>query len=288
MKIAYCIIAHRNNKILRECIEILYKNADIYLHVDKKSDINCFEEYRNKVSFIQDRVDVRWGSFSQIEATLKLLEETRKNNYDYIFLLSGDCLPIKSSEDIYKFLEKNKGKEFIALDYNFKNPDTRVGYTYTKYHYRKNRNIFEKIIVKLHKIFIKFFKNKDFINMPILYKGTSWFGITNECRDYIFEYLKNHKNYIQSFKKSFCGDEVFFHSIIFNSKYKESVYNPDDKSNICYQALRYIDWKKGPDYPRILDESDFDDIKKAKECLFARKFNENIDINNYRKVFIES
>ena len=42
--------------------------------------------------------------------------------------------------------------------------------------------------------------------------------------------------------------------------------------------LWYIDWKKGPGLPRILDISDLEEIKDS-DRLFARKFDLDIDKN---------
>lgn len=287
MKIAYIIICHRNNNIIRELIKQINEDADIYVHVDKKSNINDFIEYKGRVNFIDKRVDVKWGHYSQVEATLNLMEETNKYKYDYVFLLSGDCLPIKSCKKINNFLKKNNGVQYVAQDYNYRNIDDRLKYNYPSVYFKKNKNIADKIIINLHRVFKCLFRNKYYKNLPTLYKGTQWFGITGELNQYILEYVKANPEYVKAFKKSLCSDEVFFHTIIFNSKFKDNLYIPQNKSNICYQAVRYIDWKKGPDYPRTLDESDFDDIKNT-ECLFARKFNNNINLEKYRNELINN
>lgn len=66
-------------------------------------------------------------------------------------------------------------------------------------------------------------KNKYYEELPKLYKGSNWFIITKECRDYIFEYLKNNPNYKKAFQNSYCGDELFFQTIICNSEYKKKL-----------------------------------------------------------------
>ena len=71
-----------------------------------------------------------------------------------------------------------------------------------------------------------------------------------------------------------------------NSEYKKNIYKYEIENDDCRMALRYIDWSTGPNYPRILDESDFIKIKDS-NCLFGRKFNEKININEYRKMFID-
>ena len=116
MKIAYCILCHKFNKTLKNCIELLKNNnCDIYIHVDKKSNIEDFKELENKTIFIKNRVSISWGHYSLIEGMLELLSSTKNREYDYIFLLSGDELPLKTNEYIEKFLEKNNGQEFIDI-----------------------------------------------------------------------------------------------------------------------------------------------------------------------------
>lgn len=72
-----------------------------------------------------------------------------------------------------------------------------------------------------------------------------------------------------------------------NSKYKNNIYNYENKDSDSEMAVRYIDWTTGPTYPRILNEDDFYKIKNS-ACLFARKFDDNLDFDKYRKIFIDN
>lgn len=71
---AYLIIAHTNWKQLQKLVSLLDdKRNDIYVHIDKKSDIS---ELRltarfSKLVFVE-RLDVRWGDVSQIKAEMAL------------------------------------------------------------------------------------------------------------------------------------------------------------------------------------------------------------------------
>ena len=55
---------------------------------------------------LPERVDVRWGDFSQVECELALFKAVVKNGYDYYHLLSGVDLPIKSAQYLVDFFEK--------------------------------------------------------------------------------------------------------------------------------------------------------------------------------------
>ena len=152
MNIGYCIICHRNTNILRTTIEILSKgNNNIYLHVDKKADIDDFYEYIDKVNFSEERIDVSWGRYSQIECMLILLKVAAKDNCDYICLLSGDCLPLKNSEEIKEFFTENKGKEFIGIQKkcNKEELENNIKYEHNALYLKKNRNALEAIISKI-------------------------------------------------------------------------------------------------------------------------------------------
>lgn len=286
MNVVYCIQCHQNTNILRELIRIISKDNDVYIHVDKKSNIGEFDEYLGKVHFIKDRVDVRWGGFSQVEATLKILNCVNKNEYDYICLLSGDCLPLKSSLDIKNFFEQNNGKEFLGMNFNFDYNEIkeRILYKHYSISYRKNMKKYEEILMKIVEKFNLYKKNNYFYLLPKLYKGPQWFCITGGLNEYILNYIEKNSFYVKAFRHSFCPDEMFFQTIVGNSEYKNNIYKLGECEDDNAMALRYIDWKSGPEYPKILDENDFENMKNG-DYLFARKFNKNIDMEKYRKFF---
>lgn len=58
---------------------------------------------KSKVCFV-DRVDVRWGDYSVVEAELKLLRAAVAENYQYFHLISGMDLPLKPQAEIHVFL----------------------------------------------------------------------------------------------------------------------------------------------------------------------------------------
>lgn len=276
MKVAYCILCHRNTNILQFLVEILGVNNDVYMHIDKKADINDFSEYAG-VNFINDREDIRWGAFSMVKATLKLLEATCIKPYDYIFLISGDDLPLKSDEHIKNFLAKHHGKEFIGVTKDI-NVDERLKYIHAEGLYTKNKSLLNKLIYKLK--LLK--KNPYFNTLPKLYKGSQWFTITSDLRDYILQYVGKNEEYARAFEHSMISDEVFFQTIVCNNeKFKGRIYGINDNMHDTRMAMRYMDWTNGL---KVLDEADYAEMK-ASGCLFAREMSENIDVRIFKRVF---
>ncbi|WP_195517179.1 beta-1,6-N-acetylglucosaminyltransferase [Paraclostridium bifermentans] len=288
MNICYGIITHKNSNVIRNTINLLWKDNKVLLHVDKKVQIDNFKEYENKVEILKDNICVEWAKYSQVEAMLVIIKNAMKNKFDYLCLISGDDMPLKKSSDIKKFFEENKGKEFLGIDHKVskKYINSRLKYNYKDFHYKKNKSLNEKIIAKIQTTLGMMEKNKNFNKLPQLYKGPQWFCISYEFCEYLLGFLEENPWYEDAFKQALCGDEVFFQTIIMNSKFKDRIYNYNENDD-NRMALRYIDWKTGPEYPRMLNEDDFKRIKQDenKNCIFARKFNENIDIDKFNKEF---
>ena len=80
---------HKNAEQINQLIQALsHPDIDLYIHVDRKSRIiQQINIFKSNVIILPDeeRVDVRWGTFSQVEATLNLLKHSYKKKYDYYF-----------------------------------------------------------------------------------------------------------------------------------------------------------------------------------------------------------
>ena len=115
IKIAYLIIAHTDPEHLKVLVSELTKNADVFIHINKRSDIKpfikTFADFQaiHKVKFIEKRYRVHWGGYSILKATFELLDNALSTeNYDRIILLTGQDYPVKSSTELTDFFTKNK------------------------------------------------------------------------------------------------------------------------------------------------------------------------------------
>ena len=146
-KHAYLIMAHNNFNQLKKLLELLdYEKNDIYMHIDKKSKFDKNElvkDIKKSKVYFTERINVKWGSYRQIEAELILLKEATQKNYLYYHLLSGYDLPIKSNDEIFDFFEKNNGKQFIHFknENDYDDIENRIKYYYLCTDFRKSKGI---------------------------------------------------------------------------------------------------------------------------------------------------
>lgn len=85
--------------------------------------------------------------------------------------------------------------------------------------------------------------------------------------------LKEKNNIIKRYRYSFCCDEVFLQTFVFEHKeFLNRIYCPNDQYKSC---MRYIDFKRGNPY--------IFNIKDMEELYKADRFCEKSDNGSYAK-----
>ncbi|GAB2644249.1 beta-1,6-N-acetylglucosaminyltransferase [Emticicia sediminis] len=267
MKIAHLILTHANPHQLSRLIERLtHPDADFYIHVDLKTDIQPFLFLKSEnVKFIKNRVSVYWGAYSIVQATVNSFEEilVADKKYDFVNLLSGQDYPLKSTADIHHFFENNLGKAFmhtLSVANEWQEAIPRL----TKYHLC-NYHFAGKHFIE--KCLNKFMPLRKMPNNLVPVGRSQWFSISAKHAQYIVEYLQENKNVKRFFELTWGSDEIVFQTILFNSIYQKDMVNDN---------LRYIDWSEGKASPKTFTIDDLVVLQDSRK-LFARKFSETID-----------
>lgn len=276
MKQAILITAYTNYSHLEEIINFFDDEGfSIYIHYDNKSKVSLKEisslKTQKVVKHFSRKFKVNWGSFNHLRCILHLAEEALKDDENtYFHLISGHDFPAKSKIYFKEYFSQNLSNNYLnnfevpkegwadngGLDrleyYNFydllnaKKPEQ-------KYRLRKIFRLQKKIGFK--RAFPKKF--------PKLYGGSTWWSLNRTCLQYVIDYTKKNKRFLNRFKFTLCSEEFYFQTVIMNSTLKESVKN---------NSLRYIDWNaRNGNNPSVLDSSDLSRLKNH-DFIFARKF----------------
>lgn len=277
-------MSHKYTPVLRELVSLLAPCGDVYLHVDAKSDITPFSALRDEVVFVEPRVNVAWGCWTQIEANLRLLESTRAGEYGHIAIISGDTLPVRPPAEIAEWLAANAGREFV-----FERPlkpahADRLKYRHPQVSPRDMKPV-ARVLLTIQRRLRLLPRNRGFERIPRLVFASNWIVITPEFRDWMQGYLSDNPWFADVFRHSHCGDELFFGTLLASSPFADA----HDR-----RRYMYVDWETGPDYPRTLTAEDYGRMSAAaardtagEHYLFARKMADNTDIAHYRRTFID-
>lgn len=231
MRHAYMIMAHNQLELLNILIkELDVQENDIIVHLDLKSRIKpetIGMGIKNARVFIADRVLVTWGGYSQIAAELSLMKKAKEvGHHIYYHLLTGVDLPLKPIRDINDFFDHCGQKEF--LNYSSKDECLRQYILRAEYlHYfrdkcGRSKNIYT-LLNKAGIILQKCSHHKNSFDPAHFYCGSAYWDITEDLLDYI---LSNEEQIEATYKYTSCCDEVFVHSLVWNSEFKERLYVP--------------------------------------------------------------
>jgi hypothetical protein len=270
MKICYLILAHDNFGHLDRLIQALTDaDSSFYIHIDKKATGVYTPSGRN-VHLIPERIDINWGGFTMIEASLALMRHAASHSPDaaYYALISGADYPVRPKEFLYNLLEK--GKEYIDIapvPAPYK-PAERYEYYYFDYNRRNLKHYNPKFLAEVLLKKLKIKRKPPFR----IYAGTQWFALTQACVRYILETIEKDERYTAFFRHTLVPDEAFFQTIIGNSPFYEQTAS----------SLTYTDWEV-PVPPATIDEKHveflkthivFNDEYGQRFPYFARKFND--------------
>lgn len=268
MKIAILIHAHTNpDQLIRLVKHLKDKDIDIFINVDGKVNIELFKENIENVYFLNNRVEVVWGRFSQLQQILNSFNEIvdTKISYSHILFISGLDYPIIPMSQIVTFLQSNQLKSYI--DYFKLGDDSWSNLMKKRFEYWfflpendiRNNHIVKKILQKLG------FKRK--YPFEEVYYGSCWFTLSIEAVKYIIDYTEKNPKTIEFFKHTGCSDELYIQSVLLNSPLKKDMIN---------EIYRFFDWGDKGKSPKILTSEDFPKIESS-NAWFARKLDINID-----------
>lgn len=268
MRLAHLILAHINPLQLERLIRrLICSETDIYIHLDKKSDLEEFVhlESLTNVFFISKRTKVTWGEYTMVKATLDGMEQilSSQNEYSHINLLSGQDYPLKGADEIQRFLFSNPGKTFMK-SFSVYEHWTEAIARLTKYHFSEyNYPLKYKIQGVLNRILPK----KKLPNNLKAHGLSQWFTIAPAHARYVINYLKENRSVERFFKMTWGPDEFVFQTILLNSVWKDDIIN---------EYLRYIKFPKGESRPVVFTMANAKDIMTSGR-FYARKFDVDID-----------
>ena len=280
MKVAYLILAHRNPRLIKKAVECLScEGISFFIHIDAKVDISQFDSIRGEnVFFIDKRIAVYWGEFSQTEAIFLLIQEAlaAPERYDYLVLLSGSDFPLRSGRYVRSFLEKHQGHEFITM-FKLPVPGMPISRINTL-RFPSTRPILRFVFRALAKFGLA---RRDYRKLSATYsptRDTRGGHCRGKVARYVMDFRQKHFKVAEFFKYIFASDEMLIHTILGNSPFKSRIR----------RHLVFEDWPvEGPrSHPKDITAQHIDsfesqdevaaiDVHGPGEMLFARKFSDD-------------
>lgn len=271
---AFLIAAYKDEPQLIRLIEGLCNNAKVFVHINalSKIDIDKLKNMHFPNTVFIKKYKISWGSFTHLQAILYLLKiASLDKDVSYVHVVSGQDCRIKSIRYIEETFSNNRNIYMSTSNVNDGQQHIKERYLYRHYISKKNTsNIFWNKIDSYAIILQKKFnlRRKKIGPFNDVYKGMVWISAPIEVIIYILDFIKSNKKFMRDLRHTFIPEEIFFQTIIMNSKYREDVRS--------LGFTRYMVWeKRNGSSPAYLDASDINKVVNS-DSIFARKVDSEI------------
>ncbi len=230
MTLAYLISAHTDAPQLARLIRALDSDAHFFVHIDRKSDIRPFQEQCSgeNVHFLAERVDVRWGTFLQVDYQLLLLRAAlaHPTRFHRLIMLSGLDYPLVSNDAIRQWIAAQGEQETLPC-YCLNTPtlpkDLYDNYTTPRLLFRHLPMWPATKLSILCRRTLAFFGYHRPLTLTVggqrwdFYKSSSWFCISEALAQYVVNTYDRHPEIRKNFEHTFGPDETMIPTIVMNS-----------------------------------------------------------------------
>jgi hypothetical protein len=249
MRIAYLVMTHENPLLLQRTIRTLtFGDAEcaFFIHLDLKSALEPFLSVKGQnVHFSEQRIPVYWGEFSQVEAVVSLVRQALEspNHYEYLVLITGSCYPLRTGGYIRRFLEANRGLEYMDI-LKVPGPGKPLSRLNT-IRYPSDKPVRRFMFRALARIGLAQRDHRKYLGGLEPYSGDGAWALTREACEYVLEYMSANPQLERYFRKTFASDESFIQTILGNSKFRKRMR----------RNLVYVDWSRSSDgHPALISQ----------------------------------
>lgn len=263
MRQVILIHAHKDLAQLNALVEALVDDEFlIYVNVDAKSAIDI-DALHPAVHLVRRRIDIVWGDFSQVQATLNSMRQVvaEVRAFDKLVFISAQDFPLLPNRRLKQALAALAGREL--LDCVQVGPQGwQCAERYQYFHRGADGPLALLACRAANRAMRLAGLARGMVHGWQPWGGSSWWSLSRACVKAIVVQVRDDPAIVRFFRSVACPDELFFQTLVMNSPFRDQVL-PDN--------FRYLQWEQaGARNPKVLDESDFDTIS-ASRAHFCRK-----------------
>lgn len=286
MKFAYLISAFTDPPQLKRLVEALHPDAHFFIHIDKHSSLSAFTSILQgeNIHFLQDRIAVRWGTITQVDFQIALIEAALNHpvKFDRLFFLSGQDYPLWSNDHITRWMEEHRDQEMLCgvrVDTEGESfcQQRRLYQGYRPYfHFPLWGAKGNDRLSILYRKTMQVLGIRKPLTLTIdgtqwhLYKGADYWCISRELAAYIDQTYRLHPEIRRYFSSSFAPSETMMQTIAFNHPVwaKRCILWQGDYPGLAtLTPLHFIIYDP---IIKVMDETDYDTLM-ASGRMFTRK-----------------
>lgn len=269
-RIAFILLTHKDPEgVIAQARRLCATGDYVSIHFDGNAPDKYFRRIQDAlkdepgVTFAAKRLKCGWGNWSLVAASLLAVESAVEAFPDatHFYMLSGDCMPIKSGEYAHSFLARIDGDFIESFDF-FESDWIKTGIKEDRLIYRHYFN--ERKHKKLFYASLEFqqrFRLQREIPADIqVMIGSQWWCLRRNTIERILDFCKNRKDVMRFFSTTWIPDETFFQTLVAHLVPKTEIH----RRTLTF--LMFTDYGMPATF-----YNDHYDLLQRQDFLFARK-----------------
>ena len=223
-RIAFILLCHKDPiGIIAQAQRLTAAGDFVSIHFDGRAAAKDFDLIKEalgpnpSVTFAKRRVKCGWGEWSLVDATLLAVQAAVDEfpRATHFYMLSGDCMPIKSAEYAHDFLDKDDIDYIESFDF-FKSDWIKTGIKEERLIYRhwfneRNSKPLFYASMNLQKRLHMARKIPADIGMQI---GSQWWCLRRRTIEAVLDFTQKRRDVMRFFRTTWIPDETFFQTIV--------------------------------------------------------------------------
>jgi hypothetical protein len=268
-RIAYILLCHKNPaSVVAQARQLTAAGDCVAIHFDARAPRADFDRIRSElrddagVTFAR-RVACGWGEWSLVAASLEGVKAALAAfpEATHLYLLSGDCMAIKTAEWAHAFLEARDADHIECVDFHTGNwiktglREERLIYRHW-FNERTRKRLFYAALDLQKRLGLRR-RVPDGLTVMI---GSQWWCLRRRTAEAILAFLKARPDVTRFFRTTWIPDETFFQTLVAHLVPEEEI------------VARTPTFLMFTDYGMpVTFYNDHYDLLVGQEALFARK-----------------
>ena len=269
-KIAFILLCHKDpDAIIQQAQQLTAAGDYIAIHFDARAPKEAFAKIRDgladnpNVAYATKRIKCGWGEWSLVQATLYAVEaaEAAFPRATHFYMVSGDCMAIKSASYAHAFLDRRDVDYVESFDF-FDSEWIKTGFKEERLIYRhffnertQKRRFYWSFRAQRHLGITR--EVPSDIQVMI---GSQWWCLRRRTIEWILEFTRKRKDVMRFFRTTWIPDETFFQTLV------RHLVPADEIDTRTLTFLMFTDYGMP-----VTFYNDHYDLLLSQDALFARK-----------------
>ncbi|MEC7257255.1 MAG: beta-1,6-N-acetylglucosaminyltransferase, partial [Pseudomonadota bacterium] len=223
-KIAYILLCHKDPAAVVQQAHRLAAAGDVMaIHFDANAAQADYDRIRSdladtaNVTFAARRVRCGWGEWSLVQATLNAIQAALEAFPDatHFYMLSGDCMAIKTAEYAHRFLDAHDRDYIESFDF-FESGWIKTGMKADRLTYRHyfNERANKRLFYASHAIQKHLGLQRKIPADLRIQIGSQWWCLRRRTVEWIMDFVAKRRDVVRFFRTTWIPDETFFQTLV--------------------------------------------------------------------------